>query len=435
MILYDLPLGIVLAYLFVFGTVAGSFLNVCIYRLPQRDTFWGSLRGLWSPPSRCPQCFRRISVRDNIPVIGWLKLRGRCRFCRAKISMRYPLIEFFNGLLFVVVYWLEVPSGWGTSIADSCVHISRLSPQGIVDSVWLSPIAVVHWRYAYHMVLLEALVVATFIDFDLKIIPDGVTVPGTIVGVLGGLLVGQVYLVPLWFQEPSVVHSLRAILPEWLSGLLSDRYLPGWFEHWPHAHGLAVSLAGLVIGGGVVWTVRVIGRWVLRQEAMGFGDVTLMAMIGSFLGWQPTLVIFFVAPVCALLVVLVSWAFRRQRVIPYGPYLSLATLIVILGWQKIWTVAERVFSLGPVLVFLALFMAGMLVVSLFVLQGVKRLLGIPLYPPEWVEEWTSADQLTFFQGENVDVYQGRWRASDWPGLPAGRGSLHEDRWRRETSHR
>jgi leader peptidase (prepilin peptidase)/N-methyltransferase len=165
---------------------------------------------------------------------------------------------------------------------------------------------------------------------------------------------------------------------------------------------------------------------------MGFGDVILLATIGSFLGWQAAVVVFFLAPVCALAVVAVSLLFWRRREIPYGPYLSLAALWVLLGWKSVWPVADRIFSLGPAIPVLACLMAVLLVAALVMVQGVKRLLGIPLYEPDWIEEWTSADQLHHYDGENTDRQQGQWRTNQWPGTVSGRGTIHYERWRRHT---
>ena len=434
MIPLDWPLWIVLIFLFLYGATLGSFLNVCIYRIPQTDRFLLAIRGLWSPPSHCPRCFHRIPSYDNIPIIGWLKLGGRCRFCRAKISMRYPAIELFNGLLFVLVYWMEVPSGFSATISQSCLATEYL-PQGIHGSFWFSPVAVLNWRYVYHMVLFEALIVATFIDWDLRIIPDGATLPAMLVGLVGAGTLGHVSLVPLWFQDPSIARSVRLVLPDWLHCLVSSSKVPAWIATFPHLHGLLVSVAGLIVGGGAIWGVRLIGHRVLRQEAMGFGDVILMAMIGSFLGWQPTLVVFFVAPLCAMVMVILTWLFARRRVVPYGPYLSLATLIVVLGWKHFWPIAERVFSLGVLLVPVAVFMAAMLFLTLQLIQVIKRLLGIPLYYEEQSEEWTSADHLFHFAGETVDMQQGQWRREEWPGTMAGRGQRYLDLWQNGNTQR
>ncbi len=441
MTLFDLPFWLAAPFLFILGAVIGSFLNVCIYRIPQHEGFWASLKSLVSPPSSCPNCRKLIPTRDNIPILGWFLLGGRCRNCRQRFSIRYAMIELLNALLFVLVFWMEIPADYYGGLQGSCLY-TNIGPHGFPGSSWLSPQAVLMWRYIYHMVLIEALVVATFIDFDLQIIPDGVTLPAMCVGVLGAVLFGQVHIVPVWFQRSDLSHFITMIYdvwghgqpPGWMKTIagwwwMSGTGVPAWCAQYPHWHGLAVSLAGLVIGGGIVWVVRFIGQAVLRQEAMGFGDVILLAMIGSFLGWQPAVMVFAIAPVIALLVVAFTWLFFPQRVIPYGPYLSLATLVVILGWKWLWEVFQNVFELGPLLPFFALSMVVGLYVLLQISQFVKWCLGIELYPPDWVEEWTSGDQLTYQSMEQVDPQQGRWRQSQWPGSSAGTGHLHADNWK------
>lgn len=420
MIPFDCPPEILLVFLFLLGAVLGSFLNVCIHRIPQHERFADQLCGLWSPASCCPRCGRSIWRRDNLPVVGWLLVRGRCRFCKGRISPRYPLIELFNGLLFVVVYWFEVPFDYTATIRDSGLY-TTLGPQGIPGSSWLSPVAVLNWRYAYHMVLLESLVVATFVDFDRRIIPDGCTLPAMLVGLVGGVGIGRVHLVPVWFEYRSLVQAHNIVVPEWIA-------------QYPHLHGLAVSAAGLLVGGGIVWIVRLVGQWVLKQEAMGFGDVVLMAAIGSFLGWQPTIVIFFIAPLCALLVAVGMLVVRREREIPYGPYLSLGTLILLLGWPRIWPIAERIFAMGWLVVMVGGFGVLLLALCLLLVQIGKYLAGVPLYPAEYVAEWRPADQLSYLAGEKVDPQQGRWRTEQWPGALAGRGMVMERQWKSGCCH-
>ena len=256
---FDVPLWMALPFLFVVGTVLGSFLNVCIYRLPQHETLLAQLKGLSWPPSNCPNCKQKILQSDNVPMFGWLRLRGRCRFCRMRISPRYPVIEFLNGLLFVAVYWMVMPDNIREGIADSCLY-SANGPQ-LVD-VW-STAAWFHWRYLYHLVLLQALVVATFIDLDTMTIPDGVTVPAMIAGLLGGWGFGQVFLVPVWFQSSADLRIWKNAFPNWLHPLMSGGDVPAWITAHPHWHGLAVSAAGLLVGGCTVWVIRIIGKWVL----------------------------------------------------------------------------------------------------------------------------------------------------------------------------
>jgi leader peptidase (prepilin peptidase)/N-methyltransferase len=429
---FDIPWIFLIPYLFIVGATIGSFLNVCVYRLPKHEGLFPQIRGLWSPPSHCPRCGRRILLRDNLPVVGWLRLAGRCRFCRTRISPRYPLIEAANGLLFVLVFLAEVPTAPFARIADSSVY-SSLGPVGDAQSWLFAPGMVCFWRWLYHMVLIESLVVASMIDIDLRIIPDGATLPAMTVGVLGSLL-GCVYIVPVWFQDASLLHSVMDI-SGWIGPWLQGPPIPRWIAAHPHLHGLAVSMAGLIVGGGSVWLVRILGQWVLKREAMGFGDVILMATIGSFLGWQPTLIVFFLAPVCALIVVAASWLFRRDREIPYGPYLSLATLVVILGWKEIWPQTERFFSLGLFVPAMGLVMCAMLFLTLQVTQWSKRLLGIVDEPMDEEDVWEPGDQLFHFSGSNGDGQRDGWNRSQWPGVGAGRGSLFEDRWRNGSSRK
>ena len=108
MIPYDIPLSVVLCWLFVFGAVVGSFLNVCIWRIPRHDRLWDQLAGLNHPPSSCPYCKRQIWAIDNIPILGWLWLRGRCLECRAPISPRYPIVEALVGTMSALLGWAAI---------------------------------------------------------------------------------------------------------------------------------------------------------------------------------------------------------------------------------------------------------------------------------------------------------------------------------------
>jgi prepilin signal peptidase PulO-like enzyme (type II secretory pathway) len=160
-----------------------------------------------------------------------------------------------------------------------------------------------------------------------------------------------------------------------ISGFLAILVLVGaagvagfWLVGGPSWQSLLSALAGMAFGGGLVWTVRIVGTRALGQEAMGFGDVTLMAMIGAFTGWQATLVIFFLAPFAAVLICVTQWVLTRRRDIAFGPYLCLAALFLVIRWEPIWNErAQQVFRLGwvvPALVAACLvLMGGML--SLF----------------------------------------------------------------------
>ena len=424
----DLPIWFVVLSLFILGSIIGSFLNVCVHRLPTHDSIIGGWRGLFHPPSRCPRCFHRIRLVDNIPVIGWLKLRGRCRSCRRSISLRYPLVEVGD---------FRLPGG--PLVSGSGLYAGDLSPVPVLGSVWMSADAILHFRFFYHMVLLETLVVASLIDFDLKVIPDSVTVPAMIVGLAGSTL-GCVYILPVWFQVPDSVRTLfdnlvgdPDAIPGWLEAFRDAPRIPAWIKDSPHLHGLAVSVTGLIAGGGMIWLVRLSGHWVLKQEAMGFGDVTLMAAIGSFLGWQQVLVIFFAAPLIAIAFGLSNWFLRGERELPYGPFLAMGALFNLCAFQFLWiNHLEATFGYGPFLLLLLVIGAMLFVPMLSLSRLIRRGLGIPDLEPLDLDQWRAADQLHYHAGEHVDRFQGRWRTgpeTDWPGGDAGRGQRHESDWR------
>lgn len=368
-----------LSWLFLYGAVIGSFLTVCVHRLPQHESVLAAWRSLVGSPSHCDRCHQRLLARDNIPIFGWLLLGGRCRFCKQGIPIRYPLIEFANGLLFVLVYALEVPLNHWTPVTTSCLS-SSLGPSSFENGWGLSPIAMINCRYVYHLILIEALFVASLIDWEKTIIPDSVTLPSLLLGVVGAAAFGKFWLVPVWFQDAGLAETLIPWMPANWSWLMVP--VPQWISTHPHLHGLAVSLAGLAAGGGIVWSVRVLGRIALEREVMGFGDVILMAMIGSFIGWQPVVVAFFIAPMLALSVMLISRSFHPEHEFPYGPYLSLGTMVVLLGWHWIWPFAEWYFSLGPALIGIALAMALSLLPVLGLYRMIQRLFGFRLgdYP-------------------------------------------------------
>jgi prepilin signal peptidase PulO-like enzyme (type II secretory pathway) len=136
--------------------------------------------------------------------------------------------------------------------------------------------------------------------------------------------------------------------------------------------GLVTALVGLAASGGIVWAVRLIGTAALKREAMGFGDVTLMMMIGTFLGWQACLILFFLAPFAGLIVGLMQFVLRRDDVIPYGPFLCLAAAVVVVAWAPIWNWARPMFELGwlvPIVLVVCLVLLGLVLAIWQVIKG------------------------------------------------------------------
>jgi len=179
-------------------------------------------------------------------------------------------------------------------------------------------------RPVAHGLLLMLLAVATATDLRTCYILDAVTLSGMVAGVALATLSGDLQLCHLWVDWNAEVPQLRG------------PYIPDWLAPHPHLHGLAWSVAGLLLGGGITWAARGLASRLLGQEALGFGDVTLMAMIGAFLGWQATLLVFLLAPVCALGSLALIRICSSRTYVPYGPFLSLAAVLTLFNWQRLW---------------------------------------------------------------------------------------------------
>lgn len=187
-------------------------------------------------------------------------------------------------------------------------------------------------RAAYHSVLVGLLVLATTIDFDCYIIPDLITLPGMAIGVVTAVVMQELQIAHLWVDWAYAVPQLRG------------PYIPDWYDKVRWAHALAWSGAGLVAGMALTQGVRVISSRVLQMEAMGFGDVTLMGMIGSFLGWQAVVLTFLIAPLVGLIAVVIAKLTANKRILPYGPFLSAAAVITLAAWSQLWAATRMMFS-------------------------------------------------------------------------------------------
>jgi prepilin signal peptidase PulO-like enzyme (type II secretory pathway) len=273
----------------------------------------------------------------------------------------------------------------------------------------LPPLAAVmgmlHQQFIAHALLIALMLVATFIDFDEKTIPDTITIPGALLGLLlaaiwpesllpvirirpapphfGPLLFTSTDLWPAWLNSwrgaalgiaifgawcAALVPALATLRRGWLKGcqyyaasilresawwkmlllaLVGSASILGvWSRGGERWESLLTALIGLAGGGGLIWAVRIVGQIALRKEAMGFGDVTVMAMIGAFLGWQASLVIFFLSPLAAVVIAVAQWVLTGRRDIAFGPYLCLAALYVIVRWADVWDSLATYFTLG-----------------------------------------------------------------------------------------
>lgn len=211
-------------------------------------------------------------------------------------------------------------------------------------------------RLFYHGILLWLLVVATITDLRDYLIPDEITLTGILIGVAGATVSGDLQMMHLWIDWNQEIPGVQGA------------YIPEWIKNHHHWHGLAWSVAGMATGAGLTWIVRVTSALILGRQALGFGDVTLMAMIGSFLGWQPTVCVFVLAPLCGIVLALATWVFTGRSFVPYGPYLAAAAVLVMFTWRWIWPPLKWTFGDWQSLALLA----GISLTALLILLGVLR---------------------------------------------------------------
>ena len=252
-------------------------------------------------------------------AVDSLSLRERRLMQLPAVSMglrgfRAGIVILSTTLLFSLYYW--------ASFRLQCLETAEVRPSA----------AGLNWRLAYHLTLLGLLIVATAIDFDCYTIPDEITVSGTLIGLLGACLIGELQICHLWVDWSVAIPQLRGPL------------IPEWYDAHRIWHACAWSLAGIVAGAGLTQIARLVSSRVLGQEAMGFGDVTLMGMIGSFIGWQAVTMVFLIAPMAGLTIGVLIRILTGKTYLPYGPWLSIAAAGVLFGWSHLWHQTRLIFS-------------------------------------------------------------------------------------------
>jgi prepilin signal peptidase PulO-like enzyme (type II secretory pathway) len=437
--LLTIPLAVRLTVLALVGIGIGGWVNWAIYRWAWTPRDFSP----WSPaPAGCPS----RTWPDRVPIFGWPRMRREVSVHGRGFWIRPLLIELFLGLGLAWLYWWEVDR-------EGLVDV-QLFVQVFIGM--RAPSWVLHANYLSHAILVVLMTVASFIDIDEKTIPDRITDPGTLLGLLlatllpmsllpqitvrpappvvgvelervpgakFGVAPGTAFIEPVTCAAPNDWPAVLAGAPAWRSlalGLgcyalwcfaivpriwrgrrgpltalrligvrvarawrsppLARYWLLGlvaiplvWWRGGNAWIGLLSALVGMIGSGGIVWAVRIAGTFVLRREAMGFGDVTLMMMVGAFLGWQAGIVIFFLAPLAGVFLGLLQLILRHDDVIPFGPILCLATVVTIIVWGPIWTRIQQPFQF-PGLVPAALVVCMvMLVVLLYLVQLLKML--------------------------------------------------------------
>lgn len=260
-------------------------------------------------------------------IVGGLLSRWVDRLSRFEREQSgWPLLSPFvrrnrAGVLILVTAFLFV--GYYAVANDwRWLDVDEVQPSGLGRQL----------RLFYHLVLISLLIAATAIDFDCYVIPDQITVPGTLFGVSAACIVGELQICHWWVDWTTAIPELRGPT------------IPGWYDGHRHLHALGWSLSGLATGALITWLARLISSRVLGQEAMGLGDVTLMAMIGSFVGWQAILLVFLIAPLAGLTVGVMIKLISGKTYLPYGPWLSLAAVAVLFRWTWLWERTRLIFS-------------------------------------------------------------------------------------------
>jgi leader peptidase (prepilin peptidase)/N-methyltransferase len=369
------------AVLFVvaFGACVGSFLNVVIYRLPAGIS-------VISPPSRCPVCGARLTFfRDNLPVLGWLFLRGKCRYCHVRIPPQYMIVELAMALFCLALYLLlfaaRPDSTWWSMIGNNWWY------QNQFFQAWPAFLLVVFlFAGLLAMTVIDArtftipiqipvfVTVAAFIMWPLQAmlpmrrsIPDwpitgvdsawaGAALLG-LVGMAIAMLLLRMKVVKYSFADyydfvdPEATigeypHARREMVKElaFLAPIVLG--LAGGYFLGPMVFGvtcpqvvqaLATSVLGYFVGAGMIWGIRILGTLSFGREAMGLGDVHLLGAVGAVVGWYEPVLIFFVAPFSGILwhvlTMCQTWLSKSEnrRELPYGPHLAVATVIVFFG--------------------------------------------------------------------------------------------------------
>lgn len=273
----DIPLPIVCTFTGVLGAMIGSFLNVVIYRLPREQS-------IVFPNSACPACGVPLRPYDNIPILSFLALRGRCRACRKPISLRYPIVESLTAMSFVAVTLRDGPS----------------------------------LALPFDLAFVAALIALVFIDADHMILPNAITFPGMLFSVISRIAIP--YLAsPAHFDDlPGLIQRLPDV-PVWGVSLIG-------------------AALGALVGGGSLWLMGFLWKKLRGVDAMGLGDVKMMFMVGAYLGWRLAILTIFIGVFSGSLAGIAVMARRGrnlQMMLPFGIFLGAGAIACLLIGHRI----------------------------------------------------------------------------------------------------
>jgi len=263
----------------IFGAIIGSFLNVVIHRLPREES-------IVLPSSRCPSCGAIIAFYDNVPVLSYLMLGGRCRSCKVHISARYPAVEALTAALWVIVTWRDGPT----------------------------------FALPFDLVFVTAITALIFIDAEHMLLPNAITYPGIVFALVARLALPYLMGRPYFDDLPMLMHGMLAGMPLWAASLVG-------------------ALIGALVGGGSLWLMGWTWEKLRGIEAMGLGDVKMMFMVGAYLGWRLTVLNLFLGVFSGSLIGIALMARQGKRnmqmLLPFGVFLGIGAIAALLFGSQI----------------------------------------------------------------------------------------------------
>ena len=285
----------------------------------------GRIAAIWAtstmPPEvqtgflRCRNCGHPASFLQT-----WLtwRPRVRCSSCQHR-DVQWPLWSS------LVVSILVMTFGW-LLLQEACQTVSEVRPS---NSLWVN-------RLPFHITFIFLLASATITDYLDYVIPDIIVIPGAILAVAVATISGELQMIHVWVDWSYDQQPIPSPVDPNEFVLHYGPYLPEWMKHQQHLHGFIWSLSGLLAGAGLMWLARIAANVILGVPAIGFGDVTLMAMIGAFMGWQPTLCALAIAPLVGIVLGLGGRIITGRSFVAFGPYLCFGAFIVLCSWRILW---------------------------------------------------------------------------------------------------
>ncbi len=274
-----IPQPFIYVFVGVLGAIIGSFLNVVVHRLPREES-------VVLPSSRCPACGAVIAFYDNVPVLSYIMLGGRCRSCKIHISARYPVIEALTAFLWVAVAWRD-----GLTFA-----------------------------LPFDLIFVTAITALIFIDAEHMLLPNKITYPGIVFAVVARLALPYLMGQPHFDDLPMLMNGALAGLPLW-------------------AASLAGAFIGALVGGGSLWLMGWTWEKLRGIEAMGLGDVKMMFMVGAYLGWRLTVLNIFIGVFSGSLIGIGLMAKQGKRnmqmLLPFGVFLGIGAIAALLFGTQI----------------------------------------------------------------------------------------------------